>query len=91
MVERRRRRASQTTRCASPAPPETILVHVSPDPLTSGRLFVPLKDAVYFGSELDTVPEDCRRITLLRTGDSTAALHHSKKGRHDFGRCECSQ
>jgi len=45
---------------------KTILVHVSPDPLLSGRLFVPLKDVVYFGSELDMVPEDCRRITLLR-------------------------
>ncbi len=45
---------------------KTILVHVSHDPLLSGRLFIPLKDAVYFGSELDMVPEDCRRITLLR-------------------------
>ena len=45
---------------------KTILVHVSPDPLTSGRLFIPIKDVVYFGSSLDTIPEDCRKIKLGR-------------------------
>jgi len=45
---------------------KTILLHVSSDALTSGRLFIPLKDVVYFGSSLDTIPEDCRRITLGR-------------------------